>query len=242
MTEDITSFLKLLPNPGNIQQPTSNAQHPLIARLAAIGCSMLDVGCWMFSSFGSGVLLFTALTCTAADTKPLWQIGVKDGNNAEFALAPKGYNHFDEDGFFVVGQSDAKTTWPYVHPGPIDAWAGSRQHTFTILFGVDSAVSQGTCRLVLDVIDAYQRHPPTLRIEVNGEAFERSLPRVRAMPRSSATRQPASPARSRSSFPPPCSARATTRSTSPALPELGFSMTRLRSKRPPRSRPLPSGK
>jgi hypothetical protein len=42
-------------NPGNIQHPTSNAQHPWIARLAGIGCSMLDVGCWMFSPFGSGV-------------------------------------------------------------------------------------------------------------------------------------------------------------------------------------------
>jgi hypothetical protein len=42
-------------NPGNIQQPTSNAQHPLIARLAGIGCSMLDVGYWMFSPLGSGV-------------------------------------------------------------------------------------------------------------------------------------------------------------------------------------------
>jgi len=42
-------------NPGNIQHPTSNAQHPWIAQIAGIGCSKLDVGCWMFSSFGSWV-------------------------------------------------------------------------------------------------------------------------------------------------------------------------------------------
>src|ERR1039457_3103710 len=117
-----------------------------------------------------------ALTCTAAETKALWQIGTKDLNNAEFALAPKGYNRFAEDGFFIVGQSDSKTAWPYVHPGPVDVWAGSRPHTFTVLFGIDTPASQGTCRLVLDVIDTYNRLPPTLRIEVNGEAFERALP------------------------------------------------------------------
>jgi len=32
----------------NIQQPTSNIEHPFTAGMAAIGCSMLDVGCWMF--------------------------------------------------------------------------------------------------------------------------------------------------------------------------------------------------
>jgi hypothetical protein len=31
----------------NIQQPTSNTQHPLIAYTEALGSSMLDVGCWM---------------------------------------------------------------------------------------------------------------------------------------------------------------------------------------------------
>src|SRR5664279_257179 len=41
-------------NPGNIQHPTSNAQRPKPAPMEAIGCSMLDVGCWMFS-FGREV-------------------------------------------------------------------------------------------------------------------------------------------------------------------------------------------
>jgi hypothetical protein len=41
--------------PGNIQQPTSNPQHPVLARMAVVGGSSLDVGCWMFTSFGSGV-------------------------------------------------------------------------------------------------------------------------------------------------------------------------------------------
>ena len=122
------------------------------------------------------VLALAAPTCLASETRTLWQIGAPDRNNAEFALAPKGYNHFAEDGFFVVGQSEAKTAWPYVNPGPTDAWAGSRPHTFSILFGVKGAVSEGTCRLVLDMIDTHYHAVPTLRIEVNGQAFERTLP------------------------------------------------------------------
>lgn len=71
----------------------------------------------------------------------LWQIGNPDNNNREFALAPKGYSDFRENGFFVVGRSDTKRDWPYVHPGPHDAWAGGRQHTFTILFGVKTILA-----------------------------------------------------------------------------------------------------
>ncbi len=158
-----------------------NIQHPVMPEMAAIGFSRLDVGCWMFNmTFLRRFLLvpaLAALTCAAAtDTKTLWQIGTKDGNNAEFALAPKGYDRFAEDGFYIVGQSDAKTAWPYVQPGPVDAWAGNRPHTFTVLFGLDATVSQGTCRLGLEVLDTYHHLPPTLRIEVNGQAFERPLP------------------------------------------------------------------
>src|ERR1035437_2605600 len=37
------------PDP-NIQQPTSNTQHPMMAIGSALGCSMLVVGCWMQSA------------------------------------------------------------------------------------------------------------------------------------------------------------------------------------------------
>jgi alpha-mannosidase len=119
--------------------------------------------------------LLAALTCGAAEMKTLWQIGAADRNNTEFSLAPKGYDHFAEDGFFIVGQSDAKTAWPYAHPGPTDVWAGSRSHTFAILFGVEKGVSPGTCRLVVDMLDTHYGAPPTLRIDVNGQAYERTL-------------------------------------------------------------------
>src|SRR5664280_1322124 len=34
----------------NIQQLEFNNQHPALARVAVLGCSMLDVGCWLFRS------------------------------------------------------------------------------------------------------------------------------------------------------------------------------------------------
>jgi len=130
----------------------------------------------LITASGCAALALSALTCLAADTKTLWQIGTPDRNNTEFALAPKGYGQFAEDGLFIAGQSDSKTFWPYVQPGPSDVWAGSRPHTFTILFGLEGGGSQGACRLVLDMVDTHYSAPPTLRFEVNGQPFERRLP------------------------------------------------------------------
>ncbi|HQI27572.1 MAG TPA: hypothetical protein PLT20_05755, partial [Sedimentisphaerales bacterium] len=38
----------------------------------------------------------------------LWRIGQTDGDNAEFALAPRGWGQYESDGFYVVGSSDPK--------------------------------------------------------------------------------------------------------------------------------------
>jgi hypothetical protein len=115
---------------------------------------------------------------SAADNPaPLWQLGTPDGSTAEFALAPAGHREFKDDGFFMVGESDAKRDWPYAHPGPHDAWAGSRQHTFTILFGLKTAPASGECRLEAALVDTHSSGPPKLAIQINGRNFERSLPR-----------------------------------------------------------------
>ncbi len=103
-----------------------------------------------------------------ADLKLLWQIGKPDNNTAEFALAPDQYGKFGGAPLFVVGASDARRDWPYVHPGPEDPWAGSRQHEFTILFAVKQKPSGGNCRLVIDLADTHDRLPAKLQIGVNG--------------------------------------------------------------------------
>lgn len=117
-----------------------------------------------------------AAAASAAESGPLWRIGQSDNANAEFALAPKGYGQFQHDGFFVVGQSDAARDWPYVHPGPGDAWGGSRPHTFAVSFGLRSIPTAGQGRLRLDFLDTHSGGPPRLRVEINGRRFERNAP------------------------------------------------------------------
>jgi len=113
---------------------------------------------------------------SAAQGAFLWQIGKADNDDREFALAPAGYTGFRDDGFFVVGRSKAERDWPYVHPGPLDAWAGSRSHTFTIAFGLTGSPKSADCRLIVDLIDTHYSAPPRLRVEINGRAFEHDTP------------------------------------------------------------------
>ncbi|MBL9137960.1 MAG: hypothetical protein JNK85_18990, partial [Verrucomicrobiales bacterium] len=106
----------------------------------------------------------------------LWQIGESDNRGTEFALAPQGYQRFKEDGFFVVGRSDPRVDWPYVQPGPADGWAGSRRHTFAILFGLKAPPTSGECRLVVDLVDTQGSAPPLFHVEMNGHRLERQFP------------------------------------------------------------------
>ena len=107
----------------------------------------------------------------------LWTIGLEDNANAEFALAPRGYGEFREDGFFIVGKSDARQDWPYVHPGPDDSWAGGHSHTFGIAFGLATAPKSGECRLLIDLVDTQNAIPPKLQIAINSRTFEQATPR-----------------------------------------------------------------
>jgi len=117
------------------------------------------------------------LTAYEAQAAPqlLWQIGKPDRDNREFALAPRNFQKFSEDGLFVVGRSESQRDWPYVQPGPHDAWAGSRQHTFTVLFAVKGVSKNENCKLLVHLIDTQHAAPPRLRISVNGHAFEKAL-------------------------------------------------------------------
>jgi alpha-mannosidase len=134
---------------------------------------MAAAGSWLAwvsaAAFGPGV-------SAAAEPVLLWQIGQPDNDHGEFALAPDRFNEFHDDGFFVIGQSDAQRDWPYVHPGPLDGWAGGRSHTFTIVFGLKSAPTDGMCTLRLDLLDTHGQAPPEVRILVNGREFKRQLP------------------------------------------------------------------
>ncbi len=120
-----------------------------------------------------GLLAFLSLLLShpghAQDSGPfLWEIGKPDGDDREFALAPKGYAQFKEDGFFVVGRSEAQRDWPYVQPGPGDAWAGGKPHTFTVMFGLKQTPKTGECQLLVNLVDTHSRANPELLFSLNG--------------------------------------------------------------------------
>jgi len=134
-------------------------------RLLCVACALLLVSLW------------AAGGTPAAEAKLLWQIGKPDNNDAEFALAPSQYAKYTDDPLFVVGLSDPRRDWPYVHPGPGDPWAGGRPHTFTILFFLAEKPQGGPFRLLVDLIDTHNRMPPKLGIRVNdGKVFAVQTP------------------------------------------------------------------
>jgi len=112
------------------------------------------VRCWV----GVATLLAWLPLVQAAETAPLWSIGVADGDNAELALAPKGYARFAGDPVFIVGVSRPERDWPYAQPGPVDTWGGRRPHTFTVRSGLAAVPPEGRCRLELRLLET---HPTT---------------------------------------------------------------------------------
>ena len=129
-----------------------------------------------FSCLATLVLLLAPCGSASAGDPALWQIGRTGHDNADLALAPDGYAKFKDDALFIVGESDSKRDWPYVHPGPGDGWAGGREHTFSILFGLKAAPLTGGCELRFNLLDTHSRSAPKLRIKVNDTIFEQALP------------------------------------------------------------------
>jgi hypothetical protein len=114
----------------------------------------------------------------AAPLVTVFQIGVADGDYREFATAGNYQAYaqtFPHDADFVVGQSDSKKDWPWIQPGPSDAWAGSRAHTFKITFDLPE-VAAGYYRLVLDFVDTQGAEPPGLTVGINDMALKFKLP------------------------------------------------------------------
>ncbi len=135
----------------------------------------------------AGMIVVTTGVFVTADnpesTGPVWQIGQSDRDTAEFALGPRDYGQFPEvfggDVSFVVGQSDPKSDFAYVHPGPLDSWAGSRPHTVTILFGLEMGVEAKTVpsEVFIDLADTHSSNPPKLIIQINERTFEYQTPK-----------------------------------------------------------------
>ncbi|MCC6728108.1 MAG: hypothetical protein IT208_02090 [Chthonomonadales bacterium] len=103
---------------------------------------------------------------------PVWSIGQPDRDYCELAIAGR-YDlyprHFPQDVTFVVGRSDPAVDWPYVQPGPLDAWAGGRAHPFRVRFTL-SGQPAPVYRLEIALVNTHYASAPALRVAVNGRA------------------------------------------------------------------------
>lgn len=123
--------------------------------------------------------VFLSLPFLFASSQKIFQIGRVDSSYKEFALAGE-YNSylakFPSDVDFKVGLSKEEIDFPYVHPGPSDAWAGGRPHTFRIEFNLDH-IPQPAVRLLLYLVNTHYSGPPLLVFSLNGkEIASRQLP------------------------------------------------------------------
>jgi len=107
----------------------------------------------------------------------IWKIGKVDRGYSELAI-PGQWDRF-RAGFgggegveFEVGSDDAADSWPYVHPGPADAWAGSRGHAFCIRFDLDDEPGKGIYELRIALVAGQGRIPPRIGVSVNSRTRE----------------------------------------------------------------------
>jgi len=105
-----------------------------------------------------------------AASAPLVSIGTFDGSAADLALGPDGYSRFGADPTFVAGYGDAKKDWSYVIPGPGDAWAGGRTHTFGLRFGL---AAPSPLRFRAAFVGIHPSNPPVLELRANGKTIAR---------------------------------------------------------------------
>ncbi|MBN1341074.1 MAG: hypothetical protein JXQ73_00235 [Phycisphaerae bacterium] len=116
---------------------------------------------------------------TAADAEPIWQIGRSNNTYAELAIPSQHQAYtktFPSDVIFRAGKDEPDRAWPFIHPGPADAWAGGKTHTFRIVFNLDKPVEGRAC-LIVDLVDTHSGAPPLVEIEVNGQTAQVQVPR-----------------------------------------------------------------
>ena len=138
--------------------------------------------CWR-NSVGIYLLLCMAFAaCVAvplrAEENIVWEIGKFDGNYEEFAIPHDFAAYpvaFPDDVTYTVGKDDCAKSWPFIHPGPADGWAGARPHPFTIVFNMPEK-PKGFYELRVGLVNTHDAMPPVLEIRVNDKADRIDLP------------------------------------------------------------------
>ncbi|MDR2117349.1 MAG: hypothetical protein LBP87_13305 [Planctomycetaceae bacterium] len=130
----------------------------------------------LFLVFALLLLLTGMSTVSATD---IWTIGVDDGNFAEFAAAGKHEDVpklFPQDVNIQTGKFDTKKDFPYIHPGPVDVWAGNKNYTYSIQFDLPENVAENITgienNIVYELIVKGWGHyasPTVFEISLNGK-------------------------------------------------------------------------
>jgi alpha-mannosidase len=120
------------------------------------------------------VFALWVLTSTPAlgSERVVWQVGKPDKSYDDLAIA-RNYPAFQERFrrqrlVFEIGRNVAARDWPFIQPGPEDAWGAGKEHPFTIRF-VLSEAPRGLFTLRIDLTDAHSGRPPVLVIAVGGQ-------------------------------------------------------------------------
>ena len=122
---------------------------------------------------GGLAVVMAAAACGAAmaGEEVVWRIGTPDRSYRELAIAGDYESYAKRwqarPPVFVVGKSAARQAWPFIHPGPADAWAGHRVHAFRVRFELGEA-PKGVFRLRVALVNAHCQVPPVYAITVGG--------------------------------------------------------------------------
>jgi len=120
-----------------------------------------------------------ALSLASAAEQNVWQIGKPDKSYAEF-FAARNYQAVPprlggKPLVFEVGKSDAAKDWPFIHPGPTDAWAGHRVCPFKIRFDLPDE-PKGLFTLRIELVNTHWGSPPTYSVTIADRSGSFRLP------------------------------------------------------------------
>lgn len=183
--------MKLSPIPRtNLKQMMKNYKAILILSLTAnlfLGYTMLSA---QVPQKAQAPPSKTQKPGSSLNQNTIWKIGENDNQADDMALYPASYEKFlehdfgYEDRYFLIGKSDTRKEFPFVLPGPKNAWggtgrtAGIRSHFLTLAFelqGVDVAdrahknPTTSDWELALDLLGVDAIHGSYVKVEINGE-------------------------------------------------------------------------
>ena len=110
-------------------------------------------------------------TSVALTGRCVARVGDFDGRADDLALAPDRFVHyrsrFPRDVDFRAGVDEAHLRWPYLHPGPDDAWAGRRTHRFRMRFDLPR-VPDEDLDVAIWLVDRHPLRAGSVRLSLNG--------------------------------------------------------------------------